>query len=518
MIVVTKSKTNDFKYKQKLQISQWFFHLILIKLFLNIKQFVFFIQIFERFGDNAYFLNTKLSNKSAEIFSSILSNFYFYLQSLISRFTHFLKLKSFKISKSLLFNNNKNLLEINQTSDFFFNAIQLNTSISSVFKLIHPFKFIKLILQQHYSLLSLKHFFFSQGFILYHIDKFLFYYFCVSFFKLYQFTAQLLDEDLLQYDLDVLFWRPAFSKLYHIELSISKKKKMQINFLLIYKYLEYLKKFNNDLRVNKLFLKKKNYSRDIILNQLNFIKRPTKVNRNSIYQKKFYKFISIVFFKKYLNILYVWFFNNSFNTSHKSQKIHRNIFIMYIKHLNVSFFSKYLLWINKSKRIVITLNVNIAKNNLFYTLMNSSGKTIATLSSGLYYALPRNKQTKRNSFKKSINYLSFEMFSLMFYNKFLFPLQYYKWDRQLYFFKGAPPINGDLEWRKINKKWFYNKKQKVYFIFKFSKYKHAFPGLSKKLIPILGRTSNNKLYEFVGLYKAYPRVHNGLSKKRPRRL
>jgi len=58
--------------------------------------------------------------------------------------------------------------------------------------------------------------------------------------------------------------------------------------------------------------------------------------------------------------------------------------------------------------------------------MNSSGKTIATLSSGLYYALPRNKQTKRNSFKKSINYLSFEMFSLMFYNKFLFPLQYYK--------------------------------------------------------------------------------------------
>jgi len=80
---------------------------------------------------------------------------------------------------------------------------------------------------------------------------------------------------------------------------------MQINFLLIYKYLEYLKKFNNDLRVNKLFLKKKNYSRDIILNQLNFIKRPTKVNRNSIYQKKFYKFISIVFFKKYLNILYV---------------------------------------------------------------------------------------------------------------------------------------------------------------------------------------------------------------------
>lgn len=205
MIVVTKSKTNDFKYKQKLQISQWFFHLILIKLFLNIKQFVFFIQIFERFGDNAYFLNTKLSNKSAEIFSSILSNFYFYLQSLISRFTHFLKLKSFKISKLLLFNNNKNLLEINQTSDFFFNAIQLNTSISSVFKLIHPFKFIKLILQQHYSLLSLKHFFFSQGFILYHIDKFLFYYFCVSFFKLYQFTAQLLDEDLLQYDLDVLF-------------------------------------------------------------------------------------------------------------------------------------------------------------------------------------------------------------------------------------------------------------------------------------------------------------------------
>lgn len=80
---------------------------------------------------------------------------------------------------------------------------------------------------------------------------------------------------------------------------------MQINFLLIYKYLEYLKKFNNDLRVNKLFFKKKNYSRDIILNQLNFIKRPTKVNRNSIYQKKFYKFISIVFFKKYLNILYI---------------------------------------------------------------------------------------------------------------------------------------------------------------------------------------------------------------------
>ena len=69
--------------------------------------------------------------------------------------------------------------------------------------------------------------------------------------------------------------------------------------------MQYLKKFNMDLSSNNLYFLRKNYPRDIFLNKLKFIKRPIKLLRNSIYQKNFYKFISISFFKKYLNILYL---------------------------------------------------------------------------------------------------------------------------------------------------------------------------------------------------------------------
>ena len=48
-----------------------------------------------------------------------------------------------------------------------------------------------------------------------------------------------------------------------------------------------------------------NNIRDVFLNKLKFVKRPLKLIRNSIYDKKCYPFISILFFKKYLDILHI---------------------------------------------------------------------------------------------------------------------------------------------------------------------------------------------------------------------
>lgn len=433
-------------------ISQFFIHTTIVGLFLNIRKLISFINLLTILETN------DLNKGKVDIItlpSCLIDMFYMYLNSLISRFIQFSRWKFVKkiLKKSTILTTKRRRKFIlkNNLSKFCFNLLNVNLSISFVINSLNPIYFIYLIIKYKYSLLVIQKSIIKQLFLILNLNDLLFSAFAISYFQLYLFTASSIIENIIMdYINYISAWQQVFAQLFYNKFTVEEKKKRRLDFLLAYKYIEYLKKFNIDLHTNKLHFIKKNYTRDVFLSKLKFIKRPLKIVRNSIYQRKFYKFISISFFKKYLDILYLWFFNNSYNST--SQIIHRNTFILYLKHLNISFFYKYLLFINKSKRIVITLNVNIVKNNLFYTLINNSGSTIATLSTGLYYALPRNRNVKRNPFKKSIAYLTTEMFSLMFYNKFLFPLQYYNWDRQLEFFKGSEPKNGDLEWKKKKKK------------------------------------------------------------------
>ena len=510
----------DLIIKRKINISRYVLCYLIFKLVLNIKQLISYIKFIKFLNDRIFEKNKNVISNPMLFFSLFAEYLYLYLESFISRLVQFLQwnlvrklLKNFKIFSLKML---RKKIKLYGCSRYLFNFFSIDKTVSLIVKSVDPFKFLALLFNYKYIKLSCQKIFLPL--VDYDKDKdddnvLVFLNSCV---KVYKYNLQLAQDTINHFSVDILSFYPVLVQFYNAVLTSEERNKNRLQFLFSYKYMQYLKKFNMDLSSNNLYFLRKNYPRDIFLNKLKFIKRPIKLLRNSIYQKNFYKFISISFFKKYLNILYLWFFNTSFRTS--KLKLHRNVFILYMKHLNFSFFSRYLLWIKKSKRIVITLNVNIVKNNLFYTLMNSSGDTIATLSSGLYYALPRNRNLKRNPFKKSIAYLTSEMFSLMFYNKFVFPLQYYKWDKKLEFFKNPPLRNGDLEWKKLGNKRFFNKQQKVYFIFKFARHKHAFPGLSRNIISLLGQKSNKKLYEFVGLYKAYPRIHNGLSKKRPRRL
>lgn len=308
-------------------------------------------------------------------------------------------------------------------------------------------------------------------------------------------------------------------------LTIDKNNELhtsKINYILLMRYYDYIIKYNQSIHEKMLKFYKVNIPRDSFVKKLTIVDNSLKILKNSIYFKKFYPFLSFKFFKKYLDIILIWFSNNI--AWSKFNLIYRNIFIMYVKHLNFAFFGKYLNWINKSKKFIITLNVNISKNNLFYTLVNKKGLTIATLSVGLFYALPRNKNLKKNPFKKSISYLTYEMFTLIFFNKFIFPLRFYKKERKFNFFKlldNTQNIDSMIEWRsKNNKEHLFRKKHKAYFIFKFLRQKYYFPGLSKNIVSLVGKKKKDlrKLYQFVGIYKMYPRVHNGCRKKKKRRL
>lgn len=489
------------------KMSKFFYFLInlnVFKWFLHIKKVISFI------------FDLRLYANDNDVRIYLLDHLYLYLNTLISNYNVFIKFANKKVQFFTKVECKK-CLKYRISSRFITKFAKLNRDMYFIIKDLNPLQTIV-----HYRYISyLNHLKILFCFLIVkwqhnpiNFSKVLYLWnFCYQLYVYYYSSIYVKASQCLW---DIIKWRPFFINSYSITLSTYDILRMRSSFILAYKYLDFLKSFNEERSIDQLHFIKQNYTRDVFLNKLKFVKRPLKLIRNSIYDKKCYPFISILFFKKYLDILHIWFFNNSYSL--KFQNIHRNIFIMYVKHLNLSFFSKYLNWINKSKRIVLTLNVNIVKNNLFYTLINNSGNTLATLSTGLFYTLPRNRTIKRNPFKKSIAYLTFEMFSLIFYNKVLFPLQQYKWDRKLEFFKGTPPKNGDLEWKKRGNKRFFNKKQRVYFIFKFSRYKHAFPGLGKNMISLLGNKNNKKLYEFVGLYKSYPRIHNGLSKKRPRRL
>lgn len=503
--ISVKSRKLFLKWKKIANFFHFLINLNVFKWFLHIKTVISFI----------FNLRSSVIN---DIQVYLLDHLYLYLNTLISNYIVFFKF----INKKVQFFPKREItkyLKYKISSKFITKFNKLNRDIHFIIKNVNPLKVV--VYYRYISYLNhLKILFcyliikwqFNNNPINSHVISYLW----NLFYQLHVYYYSSVYVKANKCFWNIIKWRPFFINSYSITLSTYDILRMRSSFVLAYKYLDFLKSYNEERSIDQLHFIKQNHTRDVFLNKLNFVKRPLKLIRNSIYEKKCYPFISISFFKKYLDILHIWFFNNSYSL--KFQNIHRNTFILYVKHLNLSFFSKYLSWINKSKRIVLTLNVNIVKNNLFYTLINNSGNTLATLSTGLFYALPRNRTIKRNPFKKSIAYLTFEMFSLIFYNKVLFPLQHYKWDRKLEFFKGTTPKNGDLEWKKRGNKRFFNKRQRVYFIFKFSRYKHAFPGLGKNMISLLGNKNNKKLYEFVGLYKSYPRIHNGLSKKRPRRL
>lgn len=503
--ISAKSRKLFLKWKKISNVFYFLVNLNVFKWFLHIKTVISFISN----------LRSSVVN---DVQVYLLDHLYLYLNTLISNYIIFIKFINKKVHFFSKREITKHLKKYKISSKFITKFNKLNHDIYFIVKNLNP---LKTVIYYSY-ILYLNHlkilfcYLIVKWQCITKISSSVVLYWWNLFYKLHVYFYSFIYVNASKCFWNIIKWRPFFINSYSITLSTYDILRMRSSFVLAYKYLDFLKSYNEERSIDHLHFIKQNNIRDVFLNKLKFVKRPLKLIRNSIYDKKCYPFISILFFKKYLDILHIWFFNNSYSL--KFQNIHRNTFIMYIKHLNLSFFSKYLSWINKSKRIVLTLNVNIVKNNLFYTLISNSGNTLATLSTGLFYALPRNRTIKRNPFKKSIAYLAFEMFSLIFYNKVLFPLQHYKWDRKLEFFKGTSPKNGDLEWKKKGNKRFFNKRQRVYFIFKFSRYKHAFPGLGKNMISLLGNKNNKKLYEFVGLYKSYPRIHNGLSKKRPRRL
>ncbi len=299
---------------------------------------------------------------------------------------------------------------------------------------------------------------------------------------------------------------------YFIDLNRSLFIKHGKKYQLAKYFYNFLQRYTNDQKSFKFKFLKQNQSRTLLINRFKVVKNPFKLVKNSIYNRKYYRFISRALFKKYVNILHLWF---SKYTNQKSQ-VHRTTFILYLKHLNFSFFNKYIHWIRSTKRIVVFLNLNIVKNNLFYTLTNNYGDTLATLSSGLFYALPRNQAVKRNPFKKSIPYLTNEMFSTMFRSKIYIPAKTYTREKKLEFFKS---LKNEMryEWKKKKKKWYFSKQYlRVYFILKFLKHKRFFRGMNRKIISTINRRVS--FYKFAGAFKQYPRVHNGCRKKKKRRL
>ena len=178
-------------------------------------------------------------------------------------------------------------------SRYLFNFFSIDKTVSLIVKSVDPFKFLALLFNYKYIKLSCQKIFLPL--VDYDKDKdddnvLVFLNSCV---KVYKYNLQLAQDTINHFSVDILSFYPVLVQFYNAVLTSEERNKNRLQFLFSYKYMQYLKKFNMDLSSNNLYFLRKNYPRDIFLNKLKFIKRPIKLLRNSIYQKNFYKFISI---------------------------------------------------------------------------------------------------------------------------------------------------------------------------------------------------------------------------------
>jgi len=305
----------------------------------------------------------------------------------------------------------------------------------------------------------------------------------------------------------------------NIVLKLKRKEQelLNVKFIIAHRYLDYIQqnKLESFKELKELWKERGVFKRHI--NKLQFIKNPVKIWENSLYSYDNFPFFSLNFFKRYNNIIIPWLIYNKNIMRHNLR--YRNIFIGYIKQIHLSFHNQYFNWLNLHKKIIITLNVNKKKNNLYYTLNNKKGNTISNISVGIFYKLKKNLNLRKNPFKKSIEYLAHEMFLSIFYGKFVNLLKSNTIEKNEEFLKdNLVAKNVDRELKFQDNKYYYRKRHRIYFLFKYLKQKYYFPGLQNTLTMHMGNKSNSKYFSFIGIEKKIPRVHNGCRKKKIRRL
>lgn len=300
-------------------------------------------------------------------------------------------------------------------------------------------------------------------------------------------------------------------------LKRKEQELLNVKVIIAHRYLDYVQqnKLESFKELKELWKDRGVSKRHI--NKLQFIKNPVKIWENSLYSYDNFPFFSLNFFKKYNNIIIPWLIYNK-NINRYNLR-YRNIFIGYIKQIHISYHNIYFNWLHLNKKIIITLNVNKKKNNLYYTLNNKKGNTISNISVGIFYKLKKNLNLRKNPFKKSIEYLAHEMFLSIFYGKFVNLLKLNTIEKNEEYFKDSLIAkNVDRELKFSNNKCYYRKRHRIYFLFKYLKQKYYFPGLHNTLTMHIGNKLNNKHYSFIGIEKKIPRVHNGCRKKKIRRL
>lgn len=328
-----------------------------------------------------------------------------------------------------------------------------------------------------------------------------------------------LNKYILKYIKFINIFLLKIIKKENIAITLKKKDQVLLNakVIIAHRYLDYLQqnKLESFKELKELWKDRGVTKRHI--NKLQFINNPVKIWENSLYLYNNFPFFSINFFKKYNNIVILWLMHNK-NMNRYNLK-YRNIFIGYVKQIHSSFHNEYFNWLKENKKIIITLNVNKKKNNLYYTLNNKKGNTISNISVGIFYKLKRNLNLRKNPFKKSIEYLSHEMFLSIFYGKFVNLLKLNTIEKNEEYFKdNLIAKNIDREVKFYKNKYYYRKKHRIYFLFKYLKQKYYFPGLQHTLTMHVGNKLNNKLFSFIGIEKKIPRIHNGCRKKKIRRL
>lgn len=305
----------------------------------------------------------------------------------------------------------------------------------------------------------------------------------------------------------------------NIAIKLKKKDQTLLNakVIIAHRYIDYLQQTRlESFKELKELWKDRGVTKRHI-NKLQFIKNPVKIWENSIYSYNSFPFFSINFFKKYNNIIIPWLIHNKIMNRYNLK--YRNIFIGYIKQIHISFHNAYFNWLHLNKKIIITLNVNKKKNNLYYTLNNKKGNTISNISVGIFYKLKKNLNLRKNPFKKSIEYLAHEMFLSIFYGKFVNLLKLNTIEKNEEYFKDSLIAkNVDRELKFYNNKYYYRKRHRIYFLFKYLKQKYYFPGLQNTLTMHINNKIHNKYFSFIGIEKKIPRVHNGCRKKKLRRL
>lgn len=144
--------------------------------------------------------------------------------------------------------------------------------------------------------------------------------------------------------------------------------------------------------------------------------------QSSLYaKKKYYPFFSRKFFKYINHIIFTLFY---ISKDFKFMRIYRNILISYIKRTHRWYYFRYIKWLYKTKSLFFIINITRGRNNLFFSLLDKGHHTMSQISLGLFYSFEQYEHLRFSikSFKRSLWFISSEMFKFFLMNAVVIPL------------------------------------------------------------------------------------------------